>query len=201
MVKFLKAFMWTYIADNDRITIFSEKRLPMELKWMEQYRSFVEKLIQYGNVYAFLFRKQKSFGTKETFSALQIQTLEYILESENGDETMTEMAKRLGVSKATFSKNVKILMEKGLLEKFHCNGNKKNIYVKPTQKGRQTYEEYTKFIYELVFKDIFRIADTIAPEDREKFEELLSVFSERILWYKDADSDEASEGRVFTKVE
>lgn len=173
----------------------------MELKWMEQYRSFVEKLIRYGNAYAFLFRKPKSYGTKEMFSASQIQTMEYILEAEYSNETMTQMAERLGVSKATFSKNVKSLVEKGLLEKQHYHGNKKNVYVKPTKKGRELYQEYTKFIYEVLFKDIFRIADTIAPEDRDRFEELLALFSERILWYQDAESDEDLEEKWYAAME
>lgn len=173
----------------------------MELKWMEQYRSFVEKLIRYGNAYAFLFRKPKNYGTKEMFSASQIQVLEYILEAENGDETMTQMAERLGVSKAAFSKNVKSLVEKGLLEKLHYGGNKKNIYVKPTKKGRDVYREYTGFIYEVLFKDLFRIADTIAKEDRDRFEELLQVFTDRVLWYQDVESDEDLEAKWYAALE
>ena len=79
----------------------------LELKWMEKHRSLVEKIIKYGNAYAFCYNKQKSYGTNETFSASQIQTLEYILEAEDSDQTI-QMAVRLGVANQLFQ-NVKVL--------------------------------------------------------------------------------------------
>ncbi|MFY9198531.1 MAG: MarR family transcriptional regulator [Acutalibacteraceae bacterium] len=174
----------------------------MELKWMEKHRSLVEKIIKYGNAYAFCYNKQKSYGTNETFSASQIQTLEYILEAEDSDQTMSQMAVRLGVSKSTFSKNVKSLVEKGLLEKFYCNDNRKNIYVKPTQKGRETYNQYTQYVYELAFKDMFDIADEIPADSIEKFEQMLDLFSERLIWFtKKLDDDGQENKKVFTKIE
>jgi len=173
----------------------------MELKWMEEHRSLVEKLIKFGNSYAFVYNKQKSYGTNEHFSASQIQTLEYILEAENSDETMSQMAARLGVSKATFSKNVKSLMEKGLLEKFYCNSNRKNIYVKPTLKGRETYEQYTNYVYNIVFKHLFDIANKISSEDIEKFKEMLEVFSERMIWLLNKSDDDEMSEKIFTKIE
>ena len=69
----------------------------MKLEWMEPHRSLIEKMIRCGNIYAYTFHKQRSFGTESMFSASQIQTLEYIIET----------------------------MENGLLEKFHCEGNQK----------------------------------------------------------------------------
>lgn len=172
----------------------------MELKWMERHRSLIEKMIRYGNAYAYTFRKQRSFGTDTLFSASQIQTLEYILEAEDSDEKMTEMAARLGVSKATFSKNVKSLMDKGLLEKFHCEGNQKNIYVKPTDKGRKVYEEYTRFICENLFDQILDIADQVPPEYLKLMEDMLDYFADRLVFYQDDQNDEAPE-KVFIKIE
>lgn len=169
---------------------------------MEKHRSLVEKLIKYGNAYAFCYNKQRSYGTSESFSASQIQTLEYILEAEDSDQTMSEMAARLGVSKATFSKNVKSLVEKELLEKFYCNNNRKNIYVKPTQKGRDTYNQYTQYAYETVFKELFYIADEISAESIEKFEQMLDIFSENLIWVsKKPEDDNQDDKKVFTKIE
>jgi len=161
----------------------------MRLEWMEKHRSLVEQLIRYGNTYAFTFRKQRSFGTELFFSASQIQTLEYILEAEDSNETMSEMAQRLGVSKATFSKNVAALEEKGLLEKFHYVGNQKNIYVKATEYGRDLYQRYTEYVCENLFDEIFRIADKMSPEDIDNMKGILSHFSDRLLWYQDENND------------
>ena len=172
----------------------------MELQWKERHRSLIEKMIRYGNAYAFTFRKQRSFGTDTLFSASQIQTLEYILEAEDSDEKMMEMVARLGVSKATFSKNVKSLMEKGLLEKFHCEGNRKDVYVKPTDKGRKVYQEYTKFVCENLFDEILEIADQVPQEYLKLMEDMLEYFAERLVYYQDDKNDQPQE-KVFIKIE
>lgn len=172
----------------------------MELQWKGRHRSLIEKMIRYGNAYAYTFRKQRSFGTDTSFSASQIQTLEYILEAEDSDEKMTEMAARLGVSKATFSKNVKSLVDKGLLEKFHCEGNQKNIYVKPTTRGREVYQEYTKFICENLFDKILDMANQVPQEYLKVMEDMLDYFAERLVYYQDDQNDQPQE-KVFIKIE
>jgi DNA-binding MarR family transcriptional regulator len=157
--------------------------LLMKLEWMGKHRALIEKIIKYGNAYSNTYKQQRSYGTDITFSASQIQTLEYILEAEEKDEKMSEMAARLGVSRSTFSKNVKHLTEKGLLEKYHLSGNRKDIYVKPSAKGREVYEQYTRFVYELCFEEIFQYADKISEEDKENFIRILDLFADVLLWY------------------
>lgn len=172
----------------------------MKLQWMEKHRSLIEKMIRCGNVYAYTFRKQRSFGTESSFSVSQIQTLEYIIETEESDEKMSDMARRLGVSKATFSKNVNNLMEKGLLEKFHCEGNQKNIYVKPTEKGRKVYNEYATFILNDMFNDFLDKADKIPQEYIKQVEDMMDHLVERLLVYQEGDPEEGKEKR-FIKIE
>jgi len=140
-------------------------------------------MIKYGNAYATGYAKQRNFGTSEEFSPSQIQTFEYILESEDRNEKMSEMAIRLGVSRSTFSKNVNTLMGLGMLEKFRRVGNRKDIFVKPTDKGREIYATYVNFVKEVCFNEMFRIADEISAEDRERFIKILDIFAESFLWY------------------
>lgn len=102
----------------------------MKLEWMGEYRDFVEKMIKYGNAYATRCQKEHYFGSEILFSPSQLQTMEYILESEDQHQSMVEIAARLGVSPATFSRNVKRMVEKGLLEKYHLEGNRKTVIVK-----------------------------------------------------------------------
>ena len=172
----------------------------MKAQWKENQQSLIEKFIRYGNAYAYNFRKQKSFGTDTMFSASQIQTLEYILEAEDSDEKMTEMAARLGVSKATFSKNVKSLVEKGLLEKFHCEGNQKDIYVKPTDKGRDVYRQYTKFICENLFDELIHMANQMPPEYLKMMEDMMDYFIDRIIVFQN-EKDDLPQEKVFIKIE
>ncbi|WP_028592080.1 MarR family winged helix-turn-helix transcriptional regulator [Paenibacillus massiliensis] len=169
----------------------------MKLDWMGNHRTLIEKIIKYGNAYSNTYKLQRSYGTDVMFSASQIQTLEYILEAEDKEEKMSEMAERLGVSRSTFSKNVKILKEKGLLEKYHLSGNRKDIYVKPSAKGREVYAQYTEFVRELCFDDIFRYADTISEADKESFTRILDLFANVLVWY----GEKEQEPRKLTKID
>lgn len=157
----------------------------MQLEWMSKHRSLIEKLIKYGNAYANSYRLQHHFEDV-VFSAAQIQTLEYILENEERDEKMSQIASRLGVKNSAFSKNAKKLMEQGLLEKYRYTDNQKDIYVKATEKGRAVYLEYVQVIYKECFKKMFEIADQISPEDIKRFEEMLDIFTEVFFFLGDS---------------
>lgn len=161
----------------------------MKLEWMGNHRTLVEKIIKYGNAYSNTYKLQRSYGTDVMFSASQIQTLEYILEAEDKEEKMSEMAARLGVSRSTFSKNVKNLTEKGLLEKYHLSGNRKDIYVKPSAKGREVYAEYTAFVRELCFDEIFQYADNISATDQDNFIRILDKLADVLVWYGEKEQE------------
>lgn len=165
----------------------------MKLVWMEKHRQLVEKLIKYGNAYAHIYNRQMNYQAEMDFSAAQIQVLEYVLENE--DEKMSEIAKRLGVSRSAFSKNVKKLMEKGLLEKFRCNNNQKDIFLKVTELGKTVYEQYSAFIYEACFKELFEIADQIPAESIALITRLMDVFADRII-----AMDQGEEQRIYTRI-
>jgi DNA-binding MarR family transcriptional regulator len=161
----------------------------MKLDWMGDHRTLIEKIIKYGNAYSNTYKLQRSYGTDVMFSASQIQTLEYILEAEDKEEKMSKMAARLGVSRSTFSKNVKNLTEKGLLEKYHLSGNRKDIYVKPSAKGREVYAKYTDFVRELCFDDIFKHADQISTADKESFISIMDLFADVLVWYGEKEQE------------
>lgn len=174
-----------------------ERKRNMELSWMGEHRELIEKIIKFGNAYTFCYKAQLDYNTDMVFSAAQIQTLEYILESEEKNEKMSDMAQRLGVSKSTFSRNVKTLTEKGLLERYQKGDNKKNIYVKPSEKGRQIYEKYTECALDVCFREMFSIADRISAEDKKHIGELLDCFSDCWSSY----CMEKSERPSFVKLE
>ncbi|OBR65286.1 hypothetical protein A7K91_20095 [Paenibacillus oryzae] len=169
----------------------------MKLEWMGNHRTLVEKIIKFGNAYSNAYKLQRSYGTDIMFSASQIQTLEYILEAEDKDEKMSEMAARLGVSRSAFSKNVKHLTEKGLLDKYHLSGNRKDIYVKPSAKGREVYEAYTGFVRQVFFHEIFRYADGISEGDKERFISIMDRLADSLLWY----SEKEQEPRKLIKID
>ena len=74
----------------------------MNLIWLGKYKSFFENLSLYTNVYGQAYTVQGFHGTSVPCSLAQIQVLEYILENEEENQKMSEIARRLGLSPAPF---------------------------------------------------------------------------------------------------
>ena len=112
-------------------------------------------------------------------SAAQIQTLEYIMENEN--TKMSDIARKLGVTRSTFSKNAKNLIDKGLLKKYRREDNKKDIYLFATDFGKEVYHQYTDFVYNNWYQELFKIADTVPQEYLDKFEQMLDWYTYTLI--------------------
>lgn len=84
---------------------------------------------------------------------------------------------------------MKNLTEKGLLEKYHLSGNRKDIYVKPSAKGREVYTKYTAFVRELCFDDIFKLADQITEADKKSFIRIMDLFADVLVWYGEKEQE------------
>ncbi|WP_343249311.1 MarR family winged helix-turn-helix transcriptional regulator [Diplocloster hominis] len=150
----------------------------METDWMGRHRDLVEKFIRLFNVYARRYTTVSYLeNTNVETSSAQIQTLEYILEAD-GSQKMSEIASRMGITRGTFSNNVKKLVEKGYLQKSNNPDNKKDVFVTVTAKGKQAYQEYSDYIYRLWFHRMFELADQIPEEYLDTFKELLDGFTE-----------------------
>lgn len=150
--------------------------MPMELEWLGKYRNFVGKLMKFGNAYARTYNDEnRSLNSPITLSAAQIQILECIMESEAKNQNMAEIAVILGMTPSAFSKNVRKMTEKGLLEKYQTSANRKNILVRVSDLGRNIYEQYSKHAFETVFHEIFMKLDEIPKEYVEKYSEILEM--------------------------
>lgn len=136
----------------------------MQLEWMGEYRDVVESLIRYCNVYAGVYKKEMTHGTEVSFSYAQIQVLEYLLENEELNQNMSCIATRLGITFSTFSKVVNKLENKGLLEKYYLEGNKKNIVVRVSELGKKVYNIYSEEIMRRHFSAMFDALKDIPPE-------------------------------------
>lgn len=150
----------------------------MKLEWLGKHRRLVEKMVKFGNSYASAYQKERFYGSEIWFSPEQIQTLEYILENEEDRQHMSEIAARLGMTASTFSKNVKKMCDKGLLEKFQEEGNRKNIIVRVSDKGRKVYDEYCRYVQTLLFDDIFHALEGVPDEYTEKFADALEIWAD-----------------------
>ena len=75
---------------------------------MGEYRDLINHTIRTYNTYAHYYTKRGSFGTEALFSLSEIQVIEYILENEEENLPMVEVARRLGLSASSFSRGLSL---------------------------------------------------------------------------------------------
>ncbi len=145
----------------------------MKLEWMGKYRPFVEAMVRYGNAYAQAVNVQGVI-TDPPISSSELQVMEYILENEERNDNMKQIAARLQISQSSFSKMVKQLVTKGLLEKYHSRNNQKNVIIRLTDHAREVYEEYANGPQTDVWRDSFALLDQLGPGALEIITQMLN---------------------------
>lgn len=149
----------------------------MKLEWMGQYRDFVEALVRFGNVCSQSTSTPGSIKTSVYISGTELQVLEYILENEETNLTMSEVADRLYIPHSTFSKVVRQLVEKGILERYRIEGNYKNIVIRASEKGREAYIEYANNAASGKWGAMFKRLDTLTVEQVKNLTDMFNEFS------------------------
>ena len=133
----------------------------MKLEWMGKYRSFLESLIHYCNIYSAAYKVEAFDYKGVTYSFAIIQVLEYLIENEERNENMSRIAERLGISRSNFTKLCKKIEEKGLIKKCGMEGSKKEINLVVTEFGHEFYEQYSGLIFEGHFSKMFANLDKV----------------------------------------
>ncbi len=110
---------------------------------MGRYRELVRALIYYSNC----SNRSRPVSMNPVLGDTSLlkheyQVLEYILEFEEENRILSDISRDVGIQPCTVTKVTRRLLSLGLIERFHIKGNRKNIVLKPTQKGRAVYEAY-----------------------------------------------------------
>ncbi|OON86864.1 hypothetical protein BXO88_06275 [Oribacterium sp. C9] len=155
----------------------------MKTEWMGKYRELVESIIYLCNSSSTGFVTPYHYGTEYKITAREAQVIEYLLEDTSGN--MVTVANRLGVTRGAFSNIVNKLVAKGFLAKEHRGDNKKNIYPMVTQEGERIYEQYSHFIYEFWFREMFEKADGIPENYIRTLSEILRGMGESMEHMKE----------------
>jgi DNA-binding MarR family transcriptional regulator len=115
----------------------------MELTWIGRYRAVVAAMIRHANVAQRMLSVRQYYKNYDfSLSPQEWQVLEFLLEHPNNTECMAAIADKLGIVPSTFSKCTASLVRCGLADKFMTKGNRKNVVLRCTEKGRQFYEEH-----------------------------------------------------------
>lgn len=165
----------------------------MELTWMGRYRELVRALVVYANLSSRYTMERITQYNGVSLSQSEYQTLEYILEYENEIKIMSDISKELGIKPSTLTKITKHLLEEKLVERYHIKGNKKNIVLKPTEKGRETYISYCHSGVSGCFKKFFNVLDNFSDEQLKLFE--------NALWQLSKDWSGLTDSSLLEKIE
>ncbi len=169
----------------------------MKLEWMGPYREIVGNFYRSANGYSQIC-KNELFGDPVLFSPYEVQIMEHILEHADEHRNMKWYASQLGLSQATYSKYVQKLVEKGLVEKYHTSGNKKDVILMVSPLGLREYQAYASVAETQLFRDLFRYLDSISPAELETVNRVFSLFG-RMHAEKRARSAEGEERLIRVK--
>ncbi len=147
----------------------------MKLEWMGDYRDIVGNFYRSANGYSQIC-KTELFGDKVKFSPYEVQIMEHILEHAEDHKNMKWYAEQLGLGQATYSKNVQKLVAKGLVEKYHTEGNKKDVILMLSPLGMAEYEKYVESIKTRWFQELFDVLNAASPKELELIKKVFSVW-------------------------
>ncbi|HDR3327778.1 MULTISPECIES: MarR family transcriptional regulator [Bacillus cereus group] len=143
-----------------------------EERVMNGFRELYNKLVW--------LNKDKMEEGLKGFKSSEVHCIEYI--ENNADSNVTQLAEAFYVTRGAISRMTKKLIQKGLVESYQKSENKKEIYFKLTEQGKEIYK-----IHEDLHKE-FQERDKAVFEQvtEEEFDSIIS-FVEKYSRHLDAE--------------
>ena len=149
----------------------------MEINWLGKHRKIVSSFYRSANGYSQIC-KLELFGCGVKFSPYEVQIMEHIMEYGDENKNMKWYAQQLGLSQATYSRYVKQLVKKGLLEKYHAENNQKNVILRISQLGIKEYQLYAEESRTLRFQKLLEKLDSLTAEQWKAVEEVFAIWGD-----------------------
>lgn len=152
----------------------------MGTEWMGRYRPLVAELVRHSNITqrASVIRSPVADGIN--LNAQEWQVFEYILEHTDDDAYMNMISERLGIAQSTFSKIVKALCGYGLVNKYQTTRNRKNILLRPSEKGLEVYRNYSTDLGRNTFEVFFDALEPFSDEQIGAFVSAMQQLNNRL---------------------
>ena len=144
----------------------------MGTEWMGRYRPLVAEIVRHSNITQRLSAARFPVADGINLNAQEWQVFEYILEHTDDDAYMNMISDRLGIAQSTFSKIVKALCGFGLVNKYQTTRNRKNILLRPSEKGVEVYRDYSTNLNWNTFEGFF---DALEPFSDEQIRALVGA--------------------------
>ncbi len=128
----------------------------------EQRKEILGSIFRLSRKFFEAMKQPNKFGTDSLLYSSEIHTLEMI--GKHPGITVTELADRQGISKSALPKLIHKLIEKDLVYRYQETGNKKNILLELTDKGRLAVQHHFKF-HETFDSGIMKKINSLTPEE------------------------------------
>ena len=149
----------------------------METAWMGRYRDLIASLVRHVNIASTGNYERNNLGNGVLLRPVSWQTLEYSIEHIDHTDNMSDIARNLGITQSTFSKLVKELVSYGFVEKYMATNNRKNVILRPTEKGIAFYHQYNDSMNKGLFTDFMAELDSFTDEEIERFTHALDTLT------------------------
>lgn len=136
----------------------------------EQRKEFLESFSRLTMKFFETMKQAKNFGTDSLLYASEIHTLEMI--GKHPGITVTELADRLGISKSALPKIIHKLIRKDLVYRYQKTGNKKNVLLELTAKGRTAFQKHFEF-HETFDIGIMQKINALTPKEYAVLRDIL----------------------------
>ena len=153
----------------------------MEFNWMGRYQEIIDALVLHGNVVLRTQATTSEIGEGILLKPQQWQILEYIVRNCDKTFSMIDISYRLNIPQSTFSKTVKLLYEYGLVEKYQTVNNRKNIILRPTEKGLQVYRQHAEYHVKPYFESFIDALRDVADEDLHAVAKAIEALDNEML--------------------
>lgn len=128
----------------------------------KQRKAMLESILRLSRKFFEAMKHPNNFGTDRLLYSSEIHTLEMI--GKHPGITVTELADRQGISKSALPKLIHKLIEKDLVYRYQETGNKKNVLLELTDKGRLAVQHHSKF-HETFDIGIMQKLNSLTPEE------------------------------------
>ena len=133
----------------------------------------LENLVRIIHKAAYIDNQPVDLGEGATLTAAEIHLIDLI--GRKPDESVSDLASHLGITKGAVSQIVQKLLTKGFITRSYGVGNRKTVCLNLTSNGRKAYSWHTS-LHLLIKSRLFDLLHTYPPHDLEMLHHLLSCF-------------------------
>ena len=137
----------------------------MNTTWMGRYRELVAALVLHANVVNKGLSAKYDIGDGIILSVQEWQTMEFLVEHNDANYSMTDVSRALGIPPSSFSRIVKTLKEHKLLERYQVSYNKKNVIIRATEYATTLYDKVDVSNSKAMLEDFFTDLNGLSDED------------------------------------